>query len=142
MWDNPYAFSTFAAISELIVTALVLYVIISNLRGGPFRAGLLFATLTFEVFVNVAYMINRSLVVATNHPNPLAHWVGLLGAFHGMLSLVMLIGLIVISILAYQASKRGVSFFQQHRGLTYTFIVLWLISIGSGELLYFVVWYG
>lgn len=141
MWDNPYAFSTFAAISELVVTALVLYVIISNLRGGPFRAGLLFATLTFEVFVNVAYMINRSIVVATSHPNPLAHWVGLLGAFHGMLSLVMLIGLIVISILAYRASKRGISFFQQHRGLTYTFLVLWLISVGSGELLYFVVWY-
>ncbi len=44
MWSNPFAFSTFSAISELIVTALVLYVIIGNLRGGPFRAGLLLGT--------------------------------------------------------------------------------------------------
>jgi hypothetical protein len=141
MWSNPFAFSTFAAISELIVTTLVLYVIIENLRGGPFRAGLLFGTLTFEVFVNVAYMINRSVVVATNNPNPLAHWVGLLGAFHGVLSLVMLIGLIVISVMAYRASKQGASFFRERRGLTHAFLVLWLISVTSGEVLYFAVWF-
>lgn len=46
----------------------------------------------------------------------------------------MLIGLIALSILAYRAF--------QHRGLTYTFLVLWLIGVGSGELLYFVVRYG
>jgi hypothetical protein len=141
VWSDPYLFSTFSAGSELIVTVLVLYVIISNLRGGPFRAGLLFATLAFEILVNVSYMINRSVVVAAHHPNPLAHWVGLLGAFHGILSLVMLIGLITISVLAYRASRRNISFFQRHKGLTYTFIALWLLSVGSGEVLYFVIWY-
>lgn len=140
-WENPFAFSTFAAISELVVTTLVLYAIVGNLKGGPFRAGLLFATLTFEILVNVAYMVNRTVVVAVNHPNPLGEWVGLLGAFHGILSLVMLIGLIAISGLAYRASKQGRSFFREHRGLTYTFLVLWLISVGSGEVLYFAVWH-
>ncbi len=140
-WENPFAFSTFSAISELVVTALVLYVIVSNLKGGPFRAGLLFATLTFEIAVNVTYMISRALVVVRNAPNPLAEWVGLLGAFHGVLSLGMLIGLIAISVLAYRASKRGRSFFREHRRLTYAFLALWLISVGTGELLYFLIWY-
>lgn len=67
MWSNPFAFSTFSAISELIVT--------------------------------------------------------------------------VISVMAYRASKQNISFFQRHRGLTYTFLALWLISVGSGEVLYFAVWY-
>jgi len=142
MWSNPYAFSTFSAISELGVTALVLYVIISNLRGGPFRARLLLATLTFEILVNVTYMVNRTVVVAANHPNPLGHWVGVLGAVHGVLSLVALVGLIAISVLAFRAAKRGRSFFREYRGLTYAFIALWVLSVGSGELLYWAIWHG
>lgn len=141
MFGNPFYFSTFSAISELFVTALVLYVIISNMRGESLRWKLLFGTLTFEILVNVAYMVNRTVVIATNHPAPLADWIGQLGAFHGILSLVMLIGLIIIAIIAFRASQRNIQYFQEHRTLSIVFIVLWLISVGSGEVLYFAVWH-
>jgi len=141
MWSNPYYFSTFSAASELVVTALVLFVIITSLRGGPFHTRVLFGTLAFEISVNVAYMIHRTVVITTHGSNPLAHWIGILGALHGVLSLVMLLGLIGLSVVAYRASKQGRSFFREHRGLTYAFIVLWLISIGSGEVIYFAVWH-
>jgi len=60
---------------------------------------------------------------------------------HGVFSLVMFVGLIVVSVLAYRASKRDVAFFQQHRQLTVVFIALWLLSVGSGEVVYFLVYF-
>jgi len=139
---DPFRFSTFSAVSELIVTAIVLYVIVSNLRGGPLRWKLLFGTLAFEVFVNVTYMVHRSVVITANHPDPLGDWVGILGAFHGVLSLIMLVGLLIMSGLAYRAARRGEAYFRNRRGLTHTFVALWVISVGSGELLYVLVWGG
>jgi len=139
---DPFRFSTFSAVSELIVTAIVLYVIVSNLRGGPLRWKLLFGTLAFEVFVNVTYMVHRSVVITANHPDPLGDWVGILGAFHGVLSLIMLVGLLIMSGLAYRTARRGESYFRNRRGLTHTFVALWVISVGSGELLYVLVWGG
>lgn len=140
MFSNPFYFSTFSAVSELVVTALVLFVVLGNMRGRPLRWKLLFGTLTFEVLVNVAYMVNRTLVVVENHPAPLTHWVTLLGAFHGIMSLVMLIGLIGLAIFAYRAAKQGAAYFQQRPTLTGVFVALWLISVVSGEVLYVAVW--
>ncbi|HEY5597008.1 MAG TPA: hypothetical protein VIL47_07060 [Candidatus Bipolaricaulota bacterium] len=140
MLSNPFYFSTFSAISELVVTALVLFVIFDNARGNPLRWKLLFGTLTFEVLVNVAYMVNRSLVIVENHPGPPTHWVTWLGAFHGIISLIMLIGLIVLAVLAYRSAKRGSAYFQQRPTLTGVFVALWLISVASGEVLYVAVW--
>ncbi len=135
-----FTFSTITALSELAVTAIVLYVIFDNLKGNALRWKLLSITLAYEVFVNVFYMVYRAVVVVENHPEPLSSWVTLLGAFHGILSLVMLIGLIVMAFFAYQASKKGIPYFRNHKELTYLFVGLWAISIASGELLYFVVW--
>lgn len=137
---DSFIFSTITAISELVVTAIVLFVIFDNVKGNPLRWKLLFGTLAFEVLVNVTYMVMRAVVVMENHPEPLGNWVTLLGAFHGILSLVMLIGLIVMSIFAYQASKQKIAYFREKRALTYLFVALWGVSIASGEVLYFAVW--
>lgn len=140
MFGNPFYFSTFAAFSELVVTAIVLQVIISNMRGEPLRWKLLFGTLAYELLVNITYMVERTVVVTTNHPDPLGNWVGILGAVHGILSLIMFVGLVVISMMAFRASRKNVAFFQNYKGLTLFFVVFWLISIISGEVLYFAVW--
>ncbi|HED04481.1 MAG TPA: hypothetical protein ENI60_06920 [Candidatus Fraserbacteria bacterium] len=142
LFANPYNFSTFAAFSELLVTTAVLTVIISNLRGHPLRWKLLWGTLAFELLVNVSYMVSRTMVIAQYDPQPLDNWLGLFGMLHGLLSLLMLVGLIVLALLATRAFfRQGQAYFQQHRGLSYLFIILWLISVGSGEILYLVVWH-
>ena len=142
LFANPYNFSTFAAFSELLVTTAVLTVIISNLRGHPLRWKLLWGTLAFELLVNVSYMVSRTMVIAQYDPQPLDNWLGLFGMLHGLLSLLMLVGLIVLALLATRAFfRQGQAYFQQHRGLSYLFITLWLISVGSGEILYLVVWH-
>jgi len=141
MWANPYYFSTFAAISELFVTTAVLTVIIGNLRGRSLRWKLLWGTLAFELFINISYMVSRAVVIAQNDPEPLSTWIGVVGALHGVLSLVMFVGLIVLALLATRAFRRGEVFFQKHRTLSLVFIVLWLISVGSGEVIYLAVWH-
>lgn len=141
MFSNAYYFSTFAAISELFVTAAVLTVIIGDLRGHPLRWKLLWGTLAFELFINISYMVSRAIVIAQNDPAPLASWIGVLGALHGILSLIMFVGLVILALLATRAFRRGQAFFQEHRALSYVFIALWLISVGSGEVIYLAVWH-
>lgn len=141
MFSNPYYFSTFAAISELFVTTAVLTVIIGNLRGRPLRWKLLWGTLAFELFINISYMVSRVVVIAQNDPTPLASWIGVLGALHGILSLIMFVGLIILALLATRAFRHSEVFFQKHQTLSYFFMTLWLISVGSGEVIYLAVWH-
>ena len=131
------AFSIFSAISELFVTALVLYVLVGNLRGRPFRWRLLGACLVFEVCVNVVYMIKRAAAADTE--TVMAGSLKALFAIHGILSLIMLVGLILVYMLSTFDVKAGRrTWIQQHPGWTVGFIALWLGAVGSGE--YAFVW--
>lgn len=126
------AFSIFSALSELVVTAIVLYVIIANLRGRPFAWRLLGGALVFEVCVNVVYMIKRA--AAVDAYEELSRGLIVLFAVHGILSLVMLMGLILAYLVATFDQKAGrQTWFQQHPAMTWGFIGLWLLSVGSGE---------
>lgn len=126
------AFSIFSAVSELAVTAVVLYVVVRNLRGRPFEWKLLGAALVFEVCVNVVYMSIRA--AETDQASGLSTAMKVLAALHGILSLAMLIGLIGVYILAVVDTKSGrETWFRRNPGLTWAFIGLWLISVGSGE---------
>ena len=58
----------------------------------------------------------------------------LFAAAHGILSLLMLIGLIVMFILAVADEKSGrPGWFRRRPALTYAFLGLWMISVASGE---------
>ncbi len=137
MQIDQFTYSTFSAVSELIVTAIVLWVIFDNFRGNRLRAGWLFGTLAFELLVNVSYMVKQTFVVFENRTAETPAYIELVGAFHGILSLGMFVALIVVAVLAYRASKRGVAYFQGRPALTGVFVVLWMLSILSGEWLYY-----
>ncbi len=128
-------FSIFSAISEIFVTIIVLYVIVGALRGGPLRWKLLGGALIFEIAVNVIYMAIRA--AKTDADPQLASWMKLLAAGHGILSLLMLVGLIVMFLLAVVDEKSGrPGWFRRNAGVTWGFLVLWLISVASGELFF------
>jgi len=130
----PTAFSHFSAIAELFVTIGVLYVVLTNYRGKAFAWKLAAGVIVFEFFVNMLYMTTRMRVQSsspTDH-SPLM----LLAAIHGVLSLVIFALLVVLAVLAYNASKRGENFFQLRPGLTWSFIALWFVSVGSGWTFY------
>ncbi len=134
------SFSTFSAISELFVTAGVLYVVSQNYRGKGFPWKLALTVILFEFSVNMLYMIHRlneatSEVATTTEPAVSGFMVAFM-AIHGSISLLVFIMLTILCSLAFLDFKKGKFFFKERKKLTLIFITLWLFSVISGEVLY------
>lgn len=127
-------FSTFAAISELFVTLGVLHVVYHNYKQLGYKWSLALGLMIFEFSVNMLYMISR---LGHHAESTLSSGSKILAALHGSLSLIVFILLVVFSLLARQAFAQGKFYYHDHKVLTAVFVVLWLASVGSGEVLYF-----
>lgn len=129
------AFSVFSAVSELFVTAGVLVVIRRNATRRDFPLVLFLGVALFEALVNVLYMANRASQAASG-----VHVVSpaLRAAFaaHGMLSLLAYLVFVVLGVLAWQEQRAGRYFFAERPGLTWTFVIVWLVSVISGEIIF------
>jgi hypothetical protein len=132
---NVPAFSVFSAISELFVTAGVLYVVWANWNRRRFPGLLFLALALFEALVNVLYMANRAASASTGH-TPLSTGMKIFFAAHGMLSLLAYIAFVILGALAFQEQKVGRWFFRDHPVWTTVFLVVWVVSIGSGEVIF------
>lgn len=134
------AFSLFSAISELFVTAGVLYVVRTNWTRKPFPFALFLGVALFEAMVNVMYMANRAAEAsapgAAAATAAMAPWMKIGFAMHGILSLVAYLVFVVLGVFAYQEQKQGRWFFPQRPALTWSFLVLWTVSIVSGEVIF------
>jgi hypothetical protein len=131
---TPSLFSTLSAITELVVTAAVVYFFWRALKHQNYRWPIITAALVYETQFNITYMVSR-FGAHTESEN--AAWYTLFVIFHGTLSLIMFLGLIGFVLWARSAYKAG----DPHplgrvHGLTYTFLALWGVSIVSGEILY------
>ena len=130
-------FSIFSAISELFVTAGVFYVIRRNWTQRPFPFALFLAVALFEALVNVMYMANRSAAAAApDAAHQLSTGMKIFYASHGLLSLVAYLVFVVLGTLAHQEQRAGRWFFRDHPTLTRAFLVMWTISILSGEAIF------
>lgn len=137
---NAPAFSTFSALAELFVTIGVFYIVLHNRSRKGFAWLLATMLIIFEFSVNMMYMIFRmretsggAESVSTVEPQMAVFMAG-----HGMLSLLVFMLLVVYSYLAFVAWKRGRYFFHEHPGITWSFLGLWALSVGSGWALYFI----
>jgi hypothetical protein len=130
------AFSLFSAISELFVTAGVLFVILRNWNRKHFPLGVFLAVALFEALVNVMYMANRSAQAATGAHEALSTGMKIFYAGHGLLSLVAYLVFVVLGIFAHQEQKDGRFFFRDRPVLTWSFLAFWTISIVSGEVIF------
>ena len=130
-------FSIFSAVSELFVTAGVIYVIVRNWKQRPFPLGLFLGVAVFEAFVNVLYMANRSARAASG-ADAISAGMKIAFAAHGMLSLLAYLVFVVLGVIAWQEQRAGRYFFRERPGLTWTFAVVWAISILSGEVMFVV----
>jgi uncharacterized membrane protein YozB (DUF420 family) len=132
-------FSIFSAISELFVTAGVFYVIRRNWTRRPFPFALFLTVALFEALVNVMYMANRSAAAAAaapGHAEALSTGMKIFYASHGLVSLGAFLVFVVLGTLAHQEQRQGRWFFRDHATLTRVFIVVWTISILSGEAIF------
>ncbi len=128
-------FSIFSAISELLVTAGVLYVILRNRSARRFSFPIFLTVVLFEGLVNVLYMSQRASQ-ASSGAAPMAPGLRLFFALHGVVSLLAFIVFVILGVFAHQDQKRGVYFFRDRPGVTWTFLVVWIVSIVSGEAIF------
>lgn len=135
---NPPAFSIFAALAELVVTAIVFYCIISHGRRKPFRFKLLGLAILFEALVNVSYMVTR--FIGPGSPVHLSSQMKLFATAHGTFSMLIFIVLIILFFLASSSAKLEQNFFQDHKLLTCVFLVLWGVSVASDEMMFALVY--
>jgi hypothetical protein len=129
-------FSIFSAISELFVTAGVFYIIRRNWTRRTFPLGVFLGVALFEAFINVMYMATRAAQASSSVSGGLSPAMRLFYAGHGMLSLLAYLIFVVLGVFAYQDQKENRFWFRDRPGLTWSFLVLWTISIGSGEVLF------
>ena len=129
------SFSVFSAVSELFVTAAVLYLVRRNWTGRGFSLPLFIGVALFEAFVNVAYMANRASRAASGH-DTIAPGMKIFFALHGMLSLLAFLWFVVLAVFAWQEQRAGRSFFRARPVLTTVFVVVWMVSVLSGETLF------
>lgn len=128
-------FSIFSAASEVVVTIAVLYSVIKAISGGRFHRGLLGFTLLFELSVNVVYMAGRASHADSSAS--LSEAMKLFYAGHGILSLLMFIGLAVIYLLALVDESKGRdTWFRRHPRLSWIFLFFWMVSVVSGETIF------
>ena len=132
------AYSTFALIAEIFVSAAVFYTFYQGYKKDRFPEKVAFGAIAYEILFNISYMTYR-LPEHESHFNETARQI--LGAAHGTLSLIMFLSLIAFFTLAAKNYTAGVNYFRTHRNLTVTFLVFWSISIISGIVFYFVEYY-
>jgi len=129
------AFSIFSAISELFVTAGVLYVVLRNWVREKFPFPVFLAVVLFEGLVNVLYMAQRASQASTGAV-ALSPTMRMFYALHGVGSLFAYIVFTVLGVFAHQDQKKGVYFFRERPLLTWLFLLVWVASVGSGEAIF------
>ena len=131
-------FSIFSALSELLVTAGVFFVVRRNWTRRTYPFAVFLGVALFEGMVNVMYMANRASEASMPHAAtpalPLA--MKLAFAAHGLLSLVAYLVFVVLGVFAHQEQQSQRWFFRERPALTWTFLTVWTISIVSGEVIF------
>ena len=129
------AFSLFSAISELLVTAGVVLVVWRNWNRRAFPLGLFLAVALFEALVNVAYMATRTARAASG-ADAVGGTMRLAFAAHGMISLLAYLWFVVLGVIAWVNQQAGRHWFRDHPAHTTAFLIVWSISILSGEAMF------
>ncbi len=136
-----FAYSTVTLFAEVIVTSIVLYVFYEAYSRHVFHKWLVAGALTYEVLFNISYMVISSVQhVATDTGGDTALQ-EILAIAHGTLSLIMFVALIVYLVLAWRGYNKGRNYFREHKALTWTFVIFWLLAILSGIVFYFVIYF-
>jgi uncharacterized membrane protein YozB (DUF420 family) len=137
----PPLFSTFSALTELFVTAVVLWFFYKALKFADYRFGIMGTALLYETAFNIVYMVSRLFVHEEGVTHTHAPWVSWFVGFHGALSLLMFIGLIWIVVWSYRRVRRGdANPLLARRRLSRSFLALWIVSVVTGEIIYAMYW--
>ncbi len=137
----PPVLSIITLCTELVITAIIVYVFYTGYTKNHFPTAVAFFALIYETIFNISYMVYRSIGEGAGHAeSTISGGKLLLAIFHGTLSLVMFLSLVVFLLLAWRKYKAGINYFREHSRITIIFLCLWALSIISG-ITFFVVEY-
>ncbi|MDE2001417.1 MAG: hypothetical protein KGI60_02530 [Patescibacteria group bacterium] len=126
--------STFTLIAELFVSGAIYYTLLTGYFWNSFPTLVAGIAVGYEILFNITYMVSRTIA---DTASPLeSRTAELFAAAHGILSLLMFIGLLVFFFFAWRAYRHGSNFFKNRPALTVTFGFFWGLSILSGMVLY------
>lgn len=132
------AYSTFALLAEPFVTAAVFYTFYQGYKNNRFPARVAFGAVLYETAFNISYMFYK---LPSHFSRFNKAWYTALGATHGILSIVMFVGLIVFFLMAYKNYTRGTNYFRKHKYVSIIFLSFWLIALFTGFALYYTTYY-
>jgi hypothetical protein len=138
---NIPSFSIFSAVSEVFVTIGVLYGIVTTMRGKKFPKAMMGVVLIFELCINVVYM--ATMASRADKSSDLSTSLKLFFAGHGILSLLMFLVIAVVYLLALADESNGrENWFRRNRTASYVLIFFWMVSVLSGEAIFFMRYFG
>ena len=126
--------STITLVSEIIISGIIFYIFYSGYRKNKFPYFWAMFAIIYEILFNISYMISRAASYSNSQTS--SRFEVLLAIFHGTLSLIMFVCLILFLGLAWKNYKKRINYFKKHRKLTIAFILFWSLSILSGILFY------
>ncbi len=135
---NPPLYSTFTLFTELIISAVLFYVLYSGYKYSRFPYKLATFAVAYEIIFNISYMVYRSYTeTAGKQPGVHSQFYAGFEIFHGITSLIMFIALIIFLIAAWKSYNKGINYFRKHKTLTLAFLAFWLVAVVSGVIVYF-----
>jgi len=129
--------STVSLITEIIISSLIIFIFYNGYKNNKFYFKLTIFTIFYEILFNISYMVYRVIEHSQSVNNDSTFEI-ILAIFHGTLSLIMFIALLVFLIFAFVNYKKGINYFRKHKKLTIAFLTLWLMAVFSGILFYFI----
>ncbi len=132
-------YSTIALLAELLVSLAIFYTIYQGYKRNKLPEKVAIGALFYEILFDISYMVYRLSPTRDSGANK-SLLTGL-GIFHGTLSLLMFVSLIVFFVLAIKNYRRNINYFLIHKRATFVFLVFWSLSVISGIVLYFVEYY-
>ena len=130
---NAPLLSNVSLITELLVSASVIYTFYQGYKHNKFPTTLVSITLLYEILFNISYMATRTKSQVGSRT---FNFDVLLAIIHGTLSLIMFVALIVFMMIAWGRYKKGQNYFKDHKILTWVFLFFWTFSVLSGVLFY------
>jgi uncharacterized membrane protein YozB (DUF420 family) len=127
-------YSTIAVFAEILVTAAIFYTFYQGYKHNRLPEKVAIGAVVYEILFDISYMIYRLPARESGANKSLITG---LGIFHGTLSLVLFISLIVFIVLAIKNYRRNVNYFLVHKRVTFVFLICWSLAVISGVVLYF-----
>lgn len=140
---TPPLLSTVSAVTEIFVTAAVFWFFGQALFQARYRWIPIALAVAYETAFNISYMVARIFTHQEGSTHVHDAWVTWFVALHGTLSLAMFLGLVAFVAWAWVRVRRGDAHpLGRHRGLSWTFLAFWTVSVLTGEAIYAFYWLG